>query len=136
MLSMWGWRGSARVGGLILAVLVGVGMTASCGTSEQFGDCSNGTFDGQGGCIPNFHAPRLVEAVAIRHFHGQTVDRVGCYVQREFRNHGRLIRVWGCWRVADGHLTQDLACIPASHGRPLASALRATIPARRLRCRA
>jgi hypothetical protein len=119
----------------LIVILVGA-ITAgatSCGSSE-FGDCSNGTFDGQGGCIPNSHAPRPVEAVAIRHFHGQEVDRVGCYVQREFRHHRRLIKVWGCWRVADGILTHDLACIPASHGRPLPQALRAAIPARRLQC--
>jgi hypothetical protein len=106
---------------------------ASCGSGE-FGDCSNGTFDGQGGCIPNSHAPHSVEAVAIHHFHGQEVDRVGCYVQREFRHDRRLIKVWGCWRVADGILTHDLACVPASHSRPLTPALRAGIPKGRLRC--
>ena len=107
--------------------------TSACGSSAV-GDCSNGTFDGQGGCIPNSHAPPQVEAVAIRHFHGQTVDRVGCYVQREFRHNSTHVKVWGCWRVAGGVLTHDLACVPASHGRPLAAAIRASIPAKELRC--
>jgi hypothetical protein len=121
---------------MILGVAVILAAAAtSCG-STAVGDCSNGTFDGQGGCIPNSHAPRRVEAVAIRHFHGQTVDRVGCYVQREFRYRGRLITVWGCWRVAGGILTHDLACVPSSHARPLAPQLRAAVPARRLQCRA
>lgn len=135
LFSRWGRRGRVRGGRLMLAVIGVAVMAASCGTSEQVGDCSNGTFDGQGGCIPNWHAPRLVEAVAIRHFHGKPVDRVGCYLQRRFRYHGRFIHVWGCWRVADGVLTHDLACVAASRGRPLASAVRAAIPARRLRCR-
>jgi hypothetical protein len=118
------------LGALVLLVATTAG---SCGAGAV-GDCSDGTFDGHGGCIPNSHAPRRVEAAATRHFHGQPVDRVGCYVQREFSHDGALVKVWGCWRVAGGILTHDLACVPASHGRPLTPPERATIPARRLRC--
>jgi hypothetical protein len=125
-------RAALLVAAVLAVVAVGC---AACG-SGAVGDCSGGTFDGQGGCIPSSHAPRLVEAAAIRHFRGQTVDRVGCYVQREFRRHTTHVKVWGCWRVAGGILTHDLACVPASHGRPLSAAVRATIPARRLRCAA
>lgn len=119
---------------LIAAAFVLASFGASACGSSAVGDCSDGTFDGQGGCIPNSHAPRSVEAAAIHHFHGQTVDRVGCYVQRQFRHNGTQVKVWGCWRVAGGVLTHDLACVPASRGRPLAPAVQATIPAGELRC--
>jgi hypothetical protein len=125
-----------RVPLLVAAVVAVVAVGGSACGSSAVGDCSDGTFDGQGGCIPNSHAPRLVEAAAIRHFRGQTVDRVGCYVEREFVHHAAHIKVWGCWRVVGGILTHDLACVPASHGRPLSAAARATIPAKQLRCSA
>lgn len=51
---------------------------------------------------------------AARHFHGRQVGRVGCDVRREFRRRGSLIRAWGCWRVAGGILTHDLACVRCS----------------------
>jgi hypothetical protein len=123
---------TARLSLLVAAVLGAAVTGSSCGS--LVGDCSNGTFDGQGGCIPNSHAPRQVEAATTPHFRGQTVDRVGCYVQREFRHGGATIRVWGCWRVADGILTHDLACVPASGHQPLTAAARAQIPAAKLRC--
>jgi hypothetical protein len=118
---------------ILLAALAAGLLSASCG-SRLVGDCSNGTFDGHGGCIPNSHAPRLVEAAAIRHFSGMTVDRVGCYVHRQFHHAHRIVRVWGCWRVADGILTHDLACVPAEEGHPLTAAERAGIAESRLRC--
>jgi hypothetical protein len=119
---------------LIAAVALIVSVAGSACGAGAVGDCSNGTFDGHGGCIPNSHAPRAVEAVAIRHFRGQTVDRVGCYVQREFRAGAATIKVWGCWRVADGILTHDLACVAAIGVQLLTPAVRAQVPVRKLRC--
>jgi hypothetical protein len=118
---------------LLLAV-VAAGLSAASCSAQAVGDCSDGTFDGHGGCIPNSHAPRLVEAAAIRHFDGMTVDRVGCYVHRELRHARTIVRAWGCWRVADGILTHDLACVPAEAGHPLTAAERVGIAASRLRC--
>jgi hypothetical protein len=119
---------------LLVALALTVTTAAGCGGSTAVGECSNGTFDGQGGCIPSWHAPARVEAAAIGRFHGQEVDRVGCYVRGELRYRGRAITLWGWWRVAGGILTHDLVCVAASHGRPLGAALRAAVPARRLRC--
>jgi hypothetical protein len=55
-------------------------------------------------------------------------------VHRPLLINAKQVKVWGCRRAAGGVLTHDLACVPASHGRPLAAAIRATIPAGELRC--
>jgi hypothetical protein len=116
-----------------IALVVGCLAASSCGV-RSVGDCSGGRYDGHGGCIPNSYVPHPIEAAAIRHFQGMTVDRVGCYIERRLRYEHIRIRVWSCWRVADGVLTHDVACIAASGRHPLAKAARAAIPADELRC--
>jgi hypothetical protein len=118
---------------LVLCALV------ACGCGQEFvGDCSGGTPDDGGYCIPDHHAASAIEQVAISHYQdkGQQVDRVACYTLRVFDHANRHFTVWRCSRVANGDAKEhdDPICIVARHGQPVAEPMRARLPPDKVRC--
>jgi hypothetical protein len=125
-----------RLGIVTLGVALVLLTASACGAGTSQYDCSNAQADGYGGCIPNGHAPPRVEAAAMRHFqqNAEPIDRVACFNQRYFRQGAKHVRVWGCYRVADGRLTDEIVCIPATGTRPLTGPALEAVSAGQLHC--
>lgn len=115
------------------AVLVGVAASGSgCGTVG--GDCSGGTGDGAGNCIPYDHGPRPAVKAALAHY-ANHADDVVCFNRGPFRYHGQPYHAYGCEAIRDGHLQNDeLYCVYLRSGVALTRSQAAMLPARKQVC--
>jgi hypothetical protein len=120
-----------------VALLVGVALTTGgCGTMA--GDCSGGTFDGAGGCIPNDHGPAVAQQAAFRHF-GDSADAVACFNNGPLRYRGRRLHQYACKAIRGGHLQNDETyCVITGQDGPIpdgqTAAILAARPLQRQRC--
>ena len=126
------------MGRCVAFILLCAFLMQASGCGQFSGDCSGGTADEGGYCIPDHHAASAVEQVAISHYkdQGKQVDRVACYILRVFDYRKRHFSVWRCPRVVDGDAKEhdDPVCIVARHGKPVGHAVQAQLPPDRQRC--
>jgi hypothetical protein len=114
------------------SVAIGValaGAVSSAGCGSFAGDCSGGTGDGAGGCIPDDHGPTVAQQAAFQHF---DVDDAACFNNGPFRYQGRKYHGYAC-KAIRGHQLQndDTYCVILSQGVPISDAQTATILAAR-----
>lgn len=108
--------------------------TGGCGTMA--GDCSGGTADGAGGCIPDDHGPTAAQQAAFKHF---DVDDAACFNNGPFRYQGRRYHGYACKAIRGHHLQNDETyCVIVSQGLAISDSQTAVIlaarPAQRQRC--
>ena len=100
------------------------------------GDCSGGTADGAGGCIPDDHGPTAAQQAAFNHF---DVNDAACFNEGPFRYQGRRYHEYACKAIRGHHLQNDETyCVMLSQGAPIpdsqTSIILAARPAQRARC--
>ena len=122
--------GAGLVGVVVAATLA----SAGCGTVA--GDCSGGTADGAGGCIPDDHGPTAAQQAAFKHF---DADDAACFNKGPFRYQGRRYHEYACKAIRGGHLQNDETyCVILSGGVPVpdsqTQAILSARPTQRSRC--
>lgn len=83
-----------------LGVLAVVCSAAACG-GTMAGDCSGGTGDGAGNCIPYDHGPRVAQQAAFMHF-GDRAEQVVCVNKGEFRYQRARYHEYECFPIRNG----------------------------------
>ncbi len=117
--------------------LVGVlAALASAGCGSVAGDCSGGTADGAGGCIPDDHGPTAAQQAAFKHFN---VDDAACFNNGPLRYQGRKYHGYACKAIRGHHLQSDETyCVILSQGVPISdeqtAAILAARPTQKQRC--
>ena len=100
------------------------------------GDCSGGTADGAGGCVPDDHGPTAAQQAAFKHF---DVDDAACFNEGPFRYQGRRYHEYACKAIRGHQLQNDETyCVMLNQGIPIPDSQTTTIlaarPAQRERC--
>jgi len=86
---------------LVLVLAVGVVTLTTSGCGTMAGDCSGGTGDGAGGCIPDDHGPTAAQQAAFKHF---GVKDAACFNNGPFGYQGHRYHEYACKSMSGHHL--------------------------------
>ena len=121
------------------AVAVLLCLASACGSSFA-GDCSGGTADGAGNCIPYDHGPTVAQQAAFSHF-GDRAEQVACLNNGPFRYRDVRYHQYDCFAIRGGHMQRgddDRYCVIVRAGAAIpdqqVTAILAVRPAQRHRC--